>query len=120
MPDTADAVGSLAWDCLGGDASAYQFLSLAQSVALRTAQSDRIQLNADGEIALIETAATQVESMSGRFTAVYLGTPVWQAARLVGHVVSELIAQVQDGLVVRSLDPVSAMVVMRKAMHVAS
>lgn len=120
MPDTADAVGSLAWDCLGGDASAYQFLSLAQGVALRTAQSDRIVLDADGEIALIETAATQVENMSGRFTAVYLGTPVWQAARLVGHVVSELVAQVQDGLVVRSVDPVSAMVVMRKAMHVAS
>jgi len=120
MRDTADAVGSLAWGCLGGDTSEYQFLSLPQGVALQTAQSDRIQLDADGNIVLIETATAQISQMSGRFTAVYLGTPVWQGARLIGHVISELIGQVQDGCFVRSLDPASATVVMRRAVHVAS
>jgi len=120
MRDMAEAVGSLAWRALSGEAGTYQLLSMPQAVALRQAQNDRIQLDSEGQIALIETAAAPVSDISGRFTAAYLGAPVWQAGRLIGHTISELIGLVEDGCVVRSLDPVSATVVMRRSMHVAS
>ena len=120
MQETEHAIGSLAWERLGGEAGRYQFLSMLQTVPLRAAQNDRIHLDANGNICLIETASPRASHLSGRVTAVYLGTPVWHAGSVVGHVVSELIAQIQDGNVIHSLEPVSAMVVMRRSANVPS
>ncbi|PJX20977.1 hypothetical protein CAP48_16795 [Advenella sp. S44] len=120
MHGTKDAVGSLAWECLGGAAGRYQLLSMGQRVSLRTAQNDAIHLDADGKIRLIETANPQASYLAGRFTAIYLGTPVWRAGCVIGHAISELIAQVEDGIVLESLEPVSAMVVIRRSANVSS
>lgn len=120
MRATEQIVGTLAWNCLSGQTGRYSFLSLKKGALVRLATCDRLHLDAQGKISLIETADWQVARMSGRATVVYLGTQVWQAGHLLGHVVSELMAEVSGGTVQGNVVPASGTVILEKDGHVAS
>ncbi len=120
LRDTHEAPFSLAWECLTGSQSAYQMLSVTQSVQALAAESDRVEVDCTGKICRVETANPNLAANAERLTAIYMGMPVWQSGVLKGHILSELIGQISDGHIIRNLEPVSGKVVLKKEMHVTS
>ncbi|MCD0503043.1 DUF7259 domain-containing protein, partial [Bordetella petrii] len=109
----AQAVAELAWAQMRGKPAGWRFLTLAAPVPVLPAPRDRVLLDEYGAIAALETADPHLPALARRGTAVYLGTEVWQGACKLGHAISELYADLAEGIARPIAGTVSQTIVMR-------
>ncbi|MNW10184.1 hypothetical protein D3C71_2073440 [compost metagenome] len=73
-----------------------------------------MQVNRYGRILAIEQSDPSLPRTPRRANVVYLGSEVWQDGRLIGHTVSELIADLADGQVTGVPDPARFLIFMKE------
>ncbi|MCY1383669.1 hypothetical protein D9M69_718200 [compost metagenome] len=71
-------------------------------------------MDAHGRILAIEHADPSWPLYPRRANVVFLGSEVWQDGRLIGHTVSELIADLADGQVTGVPDPARFLIFMKE------
>jgi hypothetical protein len=116
----AESVADLAWNCLTGETVPTRFLHLRESVAIRPSDRDRVHVRENGDIIAVDSADPLLPSANRRGWAVYLGTEVWQAERLIGHAASELSIEIAQGRLCKSPTEPPATVVMKADLRAGS
>src|SRR6218665_994335 len=115
----AEQVGALAWAQLTGLAGPIGWVRLAAAVPRRIAHRDRVHIDPSGAITAIDSANPYVPTNLHRTTVAYLGSEVWRHGVCVGRVMTELVADVADGMVMPFGDAAHDAFLMRTD-HVAS
>src|SRR6218665_763833 len=115
----AEQVGALAWAQLTGFAGPIGWVRLAAAVPRRIAHRDRVHIDPSGAITAIDSANPYVPTNLHRTTVAYLGSEVWRHGVCVGRVMTELVADVADGMVMPFGDAAHDAFLMRTD-HVAS
>src|SRR6218665_49573 len=115
----AEQVGALAWAQLTGLAGPIGWVRLAAAVPRRIAHRDRVHIDPSGAITAIDSANPYVSTNLHRTTVAYLGSEVWRHGVCVGRVMTELVADVADGMVMPFGDAAHDAFLMRTD-HVAS
>lgn len=110
----ADAMADLAWCALTGEPASYRALTLPAATPITLAAHDRVQVDGQGRILAIEQSDPSLPRTPRRANVVYLGSEVWQDGRLIGHTVSELIADLADGQVTGVPDPARFLIFMKE------
>src|SRR6218665_257884 len=95
----AEQVGALAWAQLTGLAGPIGWVRLAAAVPRRIAHRDRVHIDPSDAITAIDSANPYVPTNLHRATVAYLGSEVWRHGVCVGRVMTELVADVADGMV---------------------
>lgn len=96
--DLSERLAELAWSHLHERAGAWQFLRLTRSVPILAAARDCVHVDENGDIVRLESADPHVPSLNRRATVVYLGAEVRRDGELLGHVATELYADLGDGI----------------------
>lgn len=92
-----EVVGDVVWSVLGDAPSGWPFVSFNTLVNIRRAGHDRVHLDLNGRVTLIECSEPNIGTGGARVTVVHLGAEVWQNNTCIGKSLSEVFAVVADG-----------------------
>ena len=115
----APQVGALAWARLKGLPGSIDWIRMAAAVPFRFADRDRLHVDAAGRITAIDNADPYRPEAPRRTTVVHLGGEIWRQGVCAGHVITELVADVVDGIAMPCEGATSNTLLMRLN-HVAS
>ena len=115
----APQIGALAWARLTGRPGPLDWIRLTTAVPHRYADRDRLHVDASGHITAIDSADPYRPEGLRRTTVVHLGSEVWRQGDCAGHVITELVADVVEGMAVPSEKAIFNTLLMRSD-HVAS